>query len=71
MREELGHEQVTECAGDLGGVIAQDMSLRFEGLVERLCLFNTIPHGCQPGAPAPGPPPIPGRRQAKRPNCRP
>jgi pimeloyl-ACP methyl ester carboxylesterase len=27
---------------DLGGVVAQDLSLRFEGLVERLVLFNTI-----------------------------
>jgi pimeloyl-ACP methyl ester carboxylesterase len=43
LSDELGHEQITVCAGDLGGVIAQDMSLRFEGLVERLCLFNTIP----------------------------
>ena len=33
------------CAGDLGGVVAQDLSLRFEGLVERLVLFNTIPAG--------------------------
>ena len=41
--DELGHERVTVCAGDLGGLIAQDMSLRFEGLVERLCLFNTLP----------------------------
>jgi pimeloyl-ACP methyl ester carboxylesterase len=39
----LGHERVSVCAGDLGGVVAQDMSLRFEGLVERLLLFNTIP----------------------------
>jgi pimeloyl-ACP methyl ester carboxylesterase len=38
----LGHERVIACAGDLGGVVAQDMSLRFEGLVERLVLFNTI-----------------------------
>ena len=29
-------------AGDLGGVVAQDLSLRFEGLVERMVLFNTI-----------------------------
>ena len=42
VRDELGHERISVCAGDLGGVIAQDMSLRFEGLVERLCLFNTI-----------------------------
>jgi pimeloyl-ACP methyl ester carboxylesterase len=38
----LGHEHVVACAGDLGGVVAQDLSLRFEGLVERLVLFNTI-----------------------------
>ena len=43
MRGELGHERVTVCAGDLGGVVAQDLSLRFEGLVDRLVLFNTIP----------------------------
>ena len=40
---ELGHERCVACAGDLGGVVAQDMSLRFEGLVDRLILFNTIP----------------------------
>jgi pimeloyl-ACP methyl ester carboxylesterase len=39
---EPGHERVTVCAGDLGGVVAQDLSLRFEGLVGRLVLFNTI-----------------------------
>jgi pimeloyl-ACP methyl ester carboxylesterase len=50
---ELGHDRILACGGDLGGVIAQDMSLRFEGLVERLCLFNTIP----PLLPD-GPPPI-------------
>ncbi len=43
VRGELGHERVTVCAGDLGGVVAQDLSLRFDGLVERLLLFNTIP----------------------------
>jgi pimeloyl-ACP methyl ester carboxylesterase len=41
--EELGHETCVACGGDFGGVVAQDMSLRFEGLVERLVLFNTIP----------------------------
>ena len=40
---ELGHERCVVCAGDLGGVVAQDMSLRFDGLVDRLVLFNTIP----------------------------
>jgi pimeloyl-ACP methyl ester carboxylesterase len=43
MREELGHDVLVACAGDLGGVVAQDLSLRYEGLVSRLVLFNTIP----------------------------
>jgi pimeloyl-ACP methyl ester carboxylesterase len=43
VRGALGHERVTVCAGDLGGVVAQDLSLRFDGLVDRLVLFNTIP----------------------------
>ena len=51
---ELGHERVLVCAGDLGGVVAQDLSLRYEGLVERLCLFNTIPPLLEGG-----PPPVP------------
>jgi pimeloyl-ACP methyl ester carboxylesterase len=51
---ELGHERIVVCAGDLGGVVAQDLSLRFQGLVERLCLFNTIPPLI-----GGGPPPIP------------
>ena len=50
----LGHERIAVCAGDLGGVVAQDLSLRFEGLVERLCLFNTIPPLLEGG-----PPPVP------------
>ena len=40
---ELGHERCVASGGDFGGVIAQDLALRFEGLVERLVLFNTIP----------------------------
>ena len=52
---ELGHDTITVCGGDLGGVVAQDLSLRFGGLVERLCLFNTIPPllpGLSPELPA-------------------
>ena len=51
VRDTLGHRQVTVCAGDLGGAVAQDMSLRFPGLVDRLCLFNTI-SPVLPGEPA-------------------
>jgi pimeloyl-ACP methyl ester carboxylesterase len=41
--KELGHQRCVACGGDFGGVVAQDLSLRFEGLVDRLVLFNTIP----------------------------
>jgi pimeloyl-ACP methyl ester carboxylesterase len=43
VRGELGHRSCVACGGDFGGVVAQDLSLRFEGFVERLVLFNTIP----------------------------
>jgi pimeloyl-ACP methyl ester carboxylesterase len=38
----LGHERCSGAAGDLGGVALQDLGLRFEGFVERQCLFNTV-----------------------------
>ena len=62
VRGVLGHERVVACAGDLGGAIVQDLSLRFEGLVDRLVLFNTIP----PVLPD-SPPPDAARRRAWRP----
>ena len=40
--EVLGHERCAAVGGDLGGGVVQDMALRFEGFVERQCLFNTI-----------------------------
>ncbi len=43
VRGELGHERVVACGGDLGGVLVQELALRFEGLVDRQILFNTIP----------------------------
>jgi pimeloyl-ACP methyl ester carboxylesterase len=39
----LGHERCAAAGGDFGGVIIEDMGLRFEGLIERQVLFNTIP----------------------------
>ena len=50
LREALGHVSAVVCAGDLGGVVAQDLSLRYEGLVTRLVLFNTIPPCCPTAA---------------------
>jgi len=40
--EHLGHERCVASGGDFGGVVAQDMSLRYDGLVDRMVLFNTI-----------------------------
>lgn len=43
VRDALGHDRCVTCGGDLGGVVCQDLALRFEGFVERQLLFNTIP----------------------------
>ena len=42
VRDALGHQRCVAVAGDLGGVVAEDLALRFAGFVERLCLFNTV-----------------------------
>lgn len=42
VRGTLGHERVITCGGDLGGVVLQDVALRFPGLVVRQLLFNTV-----------------------------
>jgi pimeloyl-ACP methyl ester carboxylesterase len=39
----LGHDRCLVVAGDLGGPVAVDLAQRFEGFVERLCSFNTVP----------------------------
>jgi pimeloyl-ACP methyl ester carboxylesterase len=39
----LGHERCAAAGGDVGGVAIQDLGLRYEGFVERQCLFNTVP----------------------------
>lgn len=39
----LGHTTCDVVGGDLGGVVAIDLALRFAGLVERMVLFNTVP----------------------------
>src|SRR3954452_1449185 len=38
----LGHGRCAAAGGDYGGVVIQDLGLRFEGFVVRQCLFNTI-----------------------------
>jgi pimeloyl-ACP methyl ester carboxylesterase len=39
----LGHERCGVVAGDVGAVVAYDLALRFAGLVDGLCYFNTAP----------------------------
>lgn len=41
VHDHLGHERVTAVAGDLGGPVIQDLSLRFPGFIERMVLFNS------------------------------
>ena len=42
VRDVLGHRRCAACGGDVGGAVIQDLGLRFEGFVERQCLFNTV-----------------------------
>ncbi len=42
VHEELGHDSCFAAAGDAGGPIVYDLSLRFPGFVPKLCFFNTL-----------------------------
>jgi pimeloyl-ACP methyl ester carboxylesterase len=42
LRGTLGHDRCAAVGGDLGGAVVQDLGLRFEGLVERQVIFNTL-----------------------------
>jgi pimeloyl-ACP methyl ester carboxylesterase len=42
VRDVLGHQSCLAAGGDLGGGVIQDMGLRFDGLIERQVLFNTV-----------------------------
>jgi pimeloyl-ACP methyl ester carboxylesterase len=41
VHDQLGHERVVLVGGDLGGVVIQDLSLRFPDFVDRLVIFNS------------------------------
>ncbi|MGE4425550.1 MAG: alpha/beta fold hydrolase [Solirubrobacteraceae bacterium] len=60
VRGALGHERCFAAGGDFGGVVVQELGLRFGGFLAAQCLFNTIlPHlreeyeraGITPGTP--------------------
>jgi pimeloyl-ACP methyl ester carboxylesterase len=38
----LGHRECAAAAGDLGGVVVEDLCQRYLGFVTRQCLFNTV-----------------------------
>jgi pimeloyl-ACP methyl ester carboxylesterase len=38
----LGHERCVASGGDVGGGVIQDLGLRYDGFIERQCLFNTV-----------------------------
>jgi pimeloyl-ACP methyl ester carboxylesterase len=40
--EELGHATVLAAGGDAGGPVIYDLSLRYPGVVPKLCFFNTV-----------------------------
>ena len=42
VHEELGHDACFAAAGDAGGPIVYDLSLRYPGFVSKLCFFNTL-----------------------------
>lgn len=58
MTRVLGHDRYSIAAGDVGGVVAIDMALRFADHVDRLCFFNSVPPFSVP--------PIPSRVSTKR-----
>ena len=39
----IGHQHIGVVGGDVGGVVAVDMVQRFEGYVDGLCFFDTVP----------------------------
>src|SRR5262245_17163355 len=43
IRRVLGHPRYAAVGGDVGGVVAIDLALRFPAAVERLCFFNSVP----------------------------
>jgi pimeloyl-ACP methyl ester carboxylesterase len=42
VRGTLGHTRCAAVGGDLGGAVVQDLGLRFDGLVRRQVIFNTL-----------------------------
>jgi pimeloyl-ACP methyl ester carboxylesterase len=43
LHDVLGLAECGVVAGDVGGAVAMDLSLRFPGFVSRQCIFNTLP----------------------------
>ena len=61
LTQALHHEHCDVAGGDLGGVVAIDLALRFPGLVGQLVLFNTVPPSLDDAYRQAGIPDIPPR----------
>jgi pimeloyl-ACP methyl ester carboxylesterase len=57
----LGHDECVASGGDLGGVVVQELALRFKPFVRRQCLFNTVVPPLDDAYAAAGVPPDPDR----------
>ena len=62
VHDRLGHARCALVAGDLGGVVAMDLGLRFPGFVAKQCLFNSVAPVLPEQYAAAGIPPDPDRR---------
>src|SRR5262249_21817851 len=65
----LGHPSCVAAAGDLGGVVVQDLGLRFPGFVVRQCIFNTLLPLLSDAYAAAGIPPDPPRQLRPASEC--
>jgi pimeloyl-ACP methyl ester carboxylesterase len=63
VRDHLGHDRCGVVAGDLGGVVAMDLGLRYPGFVAKQCLFNSNAPVLPEQYAAAGIPPDPDRRR--------
>lgn len=63
VHDRLGHDRCSTAGGDLGGIVLQDLGLRYPGFVERQCLLNTNPPDLPDAYAEAGIPPDPPRQQ--------
>jgi len=63
MTEVLGHDRYAVVGGDVGGVVAYDLGVRYPAVVERAAIFNTVAPLLDDAYAAAGIPPEPARHE--------